>query len=104
MAFAVVAACQVLALKDVHLALSEDHAWVIFGKSGEETAEVTWHGKGNEDRRGQTVAAGVNEKVKPEAACRRWGKKAQMKRGCFWRHLAGKQLPEVSRGVPLRQK
>ncbi|XP_047240929.1 menin isoform X2 [Girardinichthys multiradiatus] len=61
-AFAVVAACQVLGLKDVHLALSEDHAWVIFGKNGEETAEVTWHGKGNEDRRGQTVAAGVNEK------------------------------------------
>lgn len=63
MAFAVVAACQVLGLKDVHLALSEDHAWVIFGKNGEETAEVTWHGKGNEDRRGQTVAAGVSEKV-----------------------------------------
>lgn len=63
MAFAVVAACQVLGLKDVHLALSEDHAWVIFGKNGEETAEVTWHGKGNEDRRGQTVTAGVNEKV-----------------------------------------
>ncbi|AWO95783.1 putative menin isoform 2 [Scophthalmus maximus] len=61
-AFAVVAACQVLGLKDVHLALSEDHAWVIFGKGGEETAEVTWHGKGNEDRRGQTVTAGVNEK------------------------------------------
>ncbi|XP_054457297.1 menin [Anoplopoma fimbria] len=61
-AFAVVAACQVLGLKDVHLALSEDHAWVIFSKNGEETAEVTWHGKGNEDRRGQTVAAGVNEK------------------------------------------
>ncbi|XP_029382184.1 menin isoform X2 [Echeneis naucrates] len=61
-AFAVVAACQVLGLKDVHLALSEDHAWVIFGKNAEETAEVTWHGKGNEDRRGQTVAAGVNEK------------------------------------------
>ncbi|CAM9319107.1 unnamed protein product [Lampetra planeri] len=40
-AFAVVAACQVLGLKDVHLALSEDHAWVIFGKNGEETAEVT---------------------------------------------------------------
>ncbi|KAG7235440.1 hypothetical protein INR49_002671 [Caranx melampygus] len=52
----------VLGLKDVHLALSEDHAWVIFGKNGEETAEVTWHGKGNEDRRGQTVTAGVNEK------------------------------------------
>lgn len=63
-AFAVVAACQVLGLKDVHLALSEDHAWVIFGKNGEETAEVTWHGKGNEDRRGQTVTAGVNEKVR----------------------------------------
>ncbi|XP_034020264.1 menin [Thalassophryne amazonica] len=61
-AFAVVAACQVLGLKDVHLALSEDHAWVIFGKNGEETAEVTWHGKGNEDRRGQTVTLGVNEK------------------------------------------
>ncbi|XP_030266959.1 menin isoform X1 [Sparus aurata] len=61
-AFAVVAACQVLGLKDVHLALSEDHAWVIFGKNGEETAEVTWHGKGNEDRRGQTVSAGVSEK------------------------------------------
>ncbi|XP_053716462.1 menin isoform X2 [Synchiropus splendidus] len=61
-AFAVVAACQVLGLKDVHLALSEDHAWVIFGKNGEETAEVTWHGKGNEDRRGQTVNTGVNEK------------------------------------------
>lgn len=64
-AFAVVAACQVLGLNDVHLALSEDHAWVIFGKNGEETAEVTWHGKGNEDRRGQTVTAGVNEKVRP---------------------------------------
>ncbi|XP_068611887.1 menin [Brachionichthys hirsutus] len=61
-AFAVVAACQVLGLKDVHLALSEDHAWVLFGKDGEETAEVTWHGKGNEDRRGQTVTVGVSEK------------------------------------------
>lgn len=65
-AFAVIAACQVLGLKDVHLALSEDHAWVIFGRNGEETAEVTWHGKGNEDRRGQTVTAGVNEKVSPQ--------------------------------------
>ncbi|KAI7814733.1 hypothetical protein IRJ41_023692, partial [Triplophysa rosa] len=66
-AFAVVAACQVLGLKDVHLALSEDHAWVIFGKGGEETAEVTWHGKGNEDRRGQTVNAGVSERVRNKA-------------------------------------
>ncbi|XP_067877536.1 menin isoform X1 [Heterodontus francisci] len=61
-AFAVVSACQVLGLRDVHLGLSEDHAWVIFGENGEETAEVTWHGKGNEDRRGQTVTAGVAER------------------------------------------
>jgi menin len=44
-AFGVVAACQVLGFNDVHLALSEDHAWVIFGENGEDTAEVTWHGK-----------------------------------------------------------
>lgn len=71
MAFAVVAACQVLGLRDVHLGLSEDHAWVIFGKNGEETAEVTWHGKGNEDRRGQTITTGVNEKVRqqPDLLC-----------------------------------
>ncbi|XP_075693577.1 menin isoform X2 [Rhinoderma darwinii] len=61
-AFAVVAACQVLGLSDVHLALSEDHAWVVFGKDGEESTEVTWHGKGNEDRRGQSVSPGVSEK------------------------------------------
>ncbi|XP_071962600.1 menin-like [Antedon mediterranea] len=58
-AFAVVAACQVLGFDDVHLALSEDHAWVIFGENGKETAEVTWHGKGNEDKRGQPITAGV---------------------------------------------
>lgn len=63
MAFAVVGACQALGLRDVHLALSEDHAWVVFGPNGEQTAEVTWHGKGNEDRRGQTVNAGVAERV-----------------------------------------
>ncbi|XP_068117637.1 menin [Hyperolius riggenbachi] len=61
-AFAVVAACQVLGLSDVHLALSEDHAWVVFGKNGDQTAEVTWHGKGNEDRRGQSVNTGITEK------------------------------------------
>ncbi|XP_054712604.1 LOW QUALITY PROTEIN: menin-like [Uloborus diversus] len=61
-AFAVVAAFQVLGYKDVHLALSEDHAWVIYGKDSEETAEVTWHGKGNEDKRGQPVATGMAEK------------------------------------------
>ncbi|XP_069738726.1 menin [Phaenicophaeus curvirostris] len=61
-AFAVVGACQALGLPDVHLALSEDHAWVAFGPGGQHTAEVTWHGKGNEDRRGQTVSAGVAER------------------------------------------
>ena len=54
-AFAVVASCQLLEVPGVHLALSEDHAWVVFGKNGTETAEVTWHGKGNEDKRGQPV-------------------------------------------------
>lgn len=39
-AFAVTAGCQVLGKQDVHLALSEDHAWVVFGKDGTETAEV----------------------------------------------------------------
>ncbi|OXU26838.1 hypothetical protein TSAR_008527 [Trichomalopsis sarcophagae] len=58
-AFAVVAGCQVLGFNDVHLALSEDHAWVVFGENGEETAEVTWHGKGNEDKRGQPVDSGI---------------------------------------------
>ncbi|XP_043269446.1 menin [Venturia canescens] len=58
-AFAVVAGCQVLGFKDVHLAMSEDHAWVVYGEDGTETVEVTWHGKGNEDKRGQPVEAGV---------------------------------------------
>ncbi|KAI5745939.1 hypothetical protein M8J76_015719 [Diaphorina citri] len=61
-AFAVVAAFQVLGYNDVHLALSEDHAWVVFGEHGAETAEVTWHGKGNEDKRGQPIGAGVASK------------------------------------------
>jgi menin len=29
------AACQILNYKDVHLALSEDHVWITFGKMGE---------------------------------------------------------------------
>ncbi|XP_075225857.1 menin 1 [Lycorma delicatula] len=61
-ALAVVAGCQVLGFSDVHLALSEDHAWVIFGEHGEHTAEVTWHGKGNEDKRGQEINPGVNSR------------------------------------------
>lgn len=44
-AFAVVAGCQVLGYRDVHLALSEDHSWVVFGEGGLQSAEVTWHGK-----------------------------------------------------------
>lgn len=58
MALAVVAGCQLLRYADVHLAISEDHAWVVFGKSGSDTIEVTWHGKGTEDKRGQPVNAG----------------------------------------------
>ena len=42
---ATVAACQLLGCDDVHLALSEDHAWVVFGEDGRETMEVTWHGE-----------------------------------------------------------
>ncbi|XP_071512112.1 menin-like [Diadema antillarum] len=61
-ALAVVAACQILGFKDVHLALSEDHAWVVFGEEGDDTAEVTWHGKGNEDKRGQPISLGITEK------------------------------------------
>ncbi|XP_053134241.1 menin isoform X2 [Hemicordylus capensis] len=46
-AFAVVGACQALGLLDVHLALSEDHAWVVFGKDGEQTAESWLYLKGS---------------------------------------------------------
>ena len=44
-AFAVVAACQLLGCGDVHLVVSEDHFWVSFGPESTESAEVTWHGK-----------------------------------------------------------
>ena len=44
MALGVVAAAQLLGREDVHLAVAEDHAWVIFGEDGTESAEVTWHG------------------------------------------------------------
>ncbi|XP_052867387.1 menin isoform X1 [Anopheles cruzii] len=62
-AFAVVAGCQMLGYRDVHLAISEDHVWVVFGKTGDETIEVTWHGKGAEDKRGQSVAPGVESQT-----------------------------------------
>lgn len=55
-----VAGCQCLGYIDVHLALSEDHAWVVFGKTGLDTVEVTWHGKGTEDKRGQPVTVGYD--------------------------------------------
>ncbi|XP_068140252.1 menin [Drosophila tropicalis] len=59
-ALAVVAGCQLLGYKDVRLAISEDHAWVVFGqKQRLETIEVTWHGKGSEDKRGQDINAGI---------------------------------------------
>ena len=54
-AIAVIAGCQVLGFSDVHLTLSEDHAWVVFGDNADQTAEVTWQGKGNEDKRGLPV-------------------------------------------------
>ncbi|KAK7068394.1 Menin [Halocaridina rubra] len=59
---AVVAACQALGYNDVHLALSEDHTWVVFGDRGQHTVEVTWHGKGNEDKRGIPVTHDVYSK------------------------------------------
>jgi len=44
-ALCIVAACQLLGLDDVHLAMSEDHVWVVFGaEDSRDTAEVTWHG------------------------------------------------------------
>lgn len=81
LAFAVIAGCQILNLKNVYLALSEDHAWVMFNLRADEhkalkereckeyteknlpipacalygTCEVTWHGKANSDKRGQPV-------------------------------------------------
>lgn len=58
-ALAVVAGCQILGYRDVHLAISEDHAWVVFGSKHIECIEVTWHGKGSEDKRGQDITAGI---------------------------------------------
>lgn len=81
LAFAVISGCQILNLKNIYLALSEDHAWVMFDLKPEEskaqkerefkeyldnnlpipvcallgTCEVTWHGKANSDKRGQPV-------------------------------------------------
>lgn len=62
-ALSVVAGCQLLGYKDVHLAISEDHVWVVFGKTGNETVEVTWHGKGCDDKRGQSVISGIESQT-----------------------------------------
>ncbi|CAD5116208.1 DgyrCDS5124 [Dimorphilus gyrociliatus] len=60
--YGVSAACQLLKRNDVRLALSEDHSWIVFGKSLDKSLEVTWHGKGTDDRRGQTADQGVQER------------------------------------------
>ncbi|XP_076045105.1 menin 1 isoform X2 [Oratosquilla oratoria] len=44
------------------MALSEDHTWVVFGEKARDTVEVTWHGKGNEDKRGIPVTEDVYHK------------------------------------------
>ncbi|XP_075250057.1 uncharacterized protein LOC142342568 isoform X2 [Convolutriloba macropyga] len=61
-AVSVVAAAQLLGLSDVHLALSEDHAWVTFGEEQSESSEVTWHGKAVEDKRGEPITDSVAKK------------------------------------------
>ncbi|XP_064537376.1 menin [Drosophila montana] len=58
-ALATTAGCQLLGYRDVRLAISEDHAWVVFGQKHVESIEVTWHGKGSEDKRGQDIGAGI---------------------------------------------
>eukprot|EP00088_Acartia_fossae_P027882 TRINITY_DN28635_c0_g1_i12.p1 TRINITY_DN28635_c0_g1~~TRINITY_DN28635_c0_g1_i12.p1 ORF type:complete len:549 (-),score=101.95 TRINITY_DN28635_c0_g1_i12:665-2311(-) len=55
LAVSVVAGCQALGFNDVHLAMSEDHAWVVYGPRGEHTAEVTWHERIPADRRGEPL-------------------------------------------------
>lgn len=62
LAFAVIAACQVLRYSDVHLALSEDHAWAAHGDNSKEMTEITWHGKGTEDKRGFSLKVTDTEK------------------------------------------
>eukprot|EP00794_Sanderia_malayensis_P007104 gene7104-7907_t len=54
-AFSVVAIAQYLGLDEIHLALSEDHAWVRFGENVNETSEITWHGKSDKEKRGNPV-------------------------------------------------
>ena len=63
-AFAVVAAFQILGYDDVHLALSEDHAWVVYGEELKESAEVTWHGKCDLDvKEAKSVTLNIFRKI-----------------------------------------
>lgn len=39
-ALVTICACQILNYKNVHLALSEDHVWFVFGKSGESSIKI----------------------------------------------------------------
>ena len=55
-ALLVIAIAQCCGCNDIHLALSEDHAWVTFGQDNESTAEVTWHGKRDEVKRGSPIS------------------------------------------------
>lgn len=61
-AIATLATLQELGFNDVHLALSEDHAWLTYGENN--TAEVTWHGKGNENKRGKPIEYGCDVEIK----------------------------------------
>uniref|UniRef100_A0A1A9VWE7 Menin n=1 Tax=Glossina austeni TaxID=7395 RepID=A0A1A9VWE7_GLOAU len=58
-ASAIVARCQVFGYRDARLATSEDCAWIVFGYKKVETPDVTWHGEGSEDERGQDITTGI---------------------------------------------
>ena len=55
-AMLVVATAQCIGYNDIHLVLSEDHAWISFGDGNKETAEVTWHGKRDGVKRGSPIS------------------------------------------------
>jgi hypothetical protein len=60
-AVATLAACQIMELNTVSLALSEDHAFLVFCPTNDMhtqcTAELTWHGKGLESRRASEISS-----------------------------------------------
>ncbi|CAG0882224.1 unnamed protein product [Cyprideis torosa] len=80
-AYGVLAACQLLGFKEkeVHLALSEDHAWVVYQVDSDfVSAEVTWHGRGNDSKRGEPITRELYSKSwlyvdgKPVVCDSRW--------------------------------